>query len=78
MKSRRSHIIFSMHLIVAVFFLASFNQTAKALPSKSEVVNEMISVNDYWINGNTDSGDNKWARAVYFIGNMAMYDMYPD
>jgi len=79
MKTRRSHIIFSMHWIIAVFLFASFTtQDAKALPNKSEIVSKMVLVNDYWINGNPDLGDNKWARAVYFIGNMAMYDMYPD
>ncbi len=79
MKTRRNHIIFSMHWIIAVFLFASFiTQEAKALPDKSEIVSKMVLVNDYWINGNPDLGDNKWARAVYFIGNMAMYDMYPD
>jgi len=81
MKTKYSHIIFSIHLIVVVLFFASFNQQAKAekaLPSKSEIIDKMILVNDYWINENPDLGDNKWARSVYFIGNMAMYDSYPD
>ncbi len=79
MKTRRSHIIFSIHLIVAVFLFTSFiTQEAKALPNKSEIVSKMALVNDYWINENPDLGDNEWARAVYYIGNMAMYDVYPD
>ena len=79
MKARRSHIIFSIHFIVAVFLFTSFiTQEAKALPSKSEIVSKMALVNDYWINENPGLGDNKWARAVYYIGNMAMYDVYPD
>ena len=79
MKTRRSHIVFSIHLIVAVFLFTSFTtQEAKALPSKSDIVSKMILVNDYWITENPNSGDNKWARSVYFIGNMAMYDVYPD
>jgi len=78
MKTKHDHVFFSICLIVAMFFFALFSQEARALPSKSDIVNKMILVNDYWINGHPDSGDNKWARAVYFIGNMAMYDMYPD
>ncbi|NOZ54946.1 MAG: hypothetical protein GXP08_17720 [Gammaproteobacteria bacterium] len=78
LKSRRSLRVFSIHLIVGVFFFTLFNQEVKALPSKSDIVAKMILVNDYWINGHSDSGDNQWARSVYFIGNMAMYDMYPD
>jgi len=78
MKTKHDHVFFFICLIVAMFFFALFSQEARALPSKSDIVNKMILVNDYWINGHLDSGDNKWARAVYFIGNMAMYDMYPD
>jgi len=64
---------------MSVLFFIVLNQEVKAaLPSKSDVVSQMILVNDYWINGNVDSGNNEWARAVYFTGNMAMYDMYPD
>jgi len=70
---------FSIHMIVAMFFFTLFHQeTRAALPDKSDIVNKMILVNDYWINGHPDSGDNRWARAVYFVGNMAMYDIYPD
>jgi len=79
MKSKHGHLFFSIHLVVAAFFFTLFNQEVKAaLPEKSDIVSKMVLVNDYWINENADSGDNKWARAVYFIGNMAMYDMYPD
>ncbi len=79
MKTRRSHIVFSIHLIVSVFLFTLFiTQEAKALPNKSEIVSKMALVNDYWINENPDLGDNEWARAVYYIGNMAMYDVYQD
>lgn len=33
----------------------------------------MEAVNDYWIAQHPDPGDNKWARAAYFTGNMAAY-----
>ncbi len=31
-------------------------------------------VNDAWLASHPSPGDNKWARAVYFIGNMAAYE----
>ena len=34
----------------------------------------MREVNDHWIATHADPGNNKWARAVYFTGNMAAYD----
>ncbi len=43
--------------------------TARAAVTKEEVIDTMIPVNDYWINNNT-YGDNKWARATYYEGNM--------
>ena len=48
-----------------------------ALPGKQEVIDTMIRVNDYWINNN-GYGDNGWARATYYEGNMAMYAVHPD
>lgn len=52
--------------------------TAQTLPSQTEVLTSMRLVNDYWIGQNPDPGDNQWARATYFAGNMAMYATYPD
>ena len=49
---------------------------AQSLPVKSDVAAKMVLVDDYWINGhNTDAliGNQDWARAAYFVGNMAMY-----
>ncbi len=60
---------------VAMWFLtiALFAQ----LPSKTEVVNSMIAVNNYWISQNVSPGNNQWARAVYFTGNMDFARIYP-
>jgi unsaturated rhamnogalacturonyl hydrolase len=52
--------------------------TAQTLPDKSDIVASMRLVNDYWIGENPDPGDNQWARAAYFAGNMAMYATWPD
>jgi unsaturated rhamnogalacturonyl hydrolase len=49
-----------------------------ALPAKQEVIAVMQRVNDFWIDGHPDPGDNGWARATYFEGNMAMYGVYSD
>jgi unsaturated rhamnogalacturonyl hydrolase len=49
-----------------------------AFPTKQDVIDTMRLVNDYWISSHADPGDNQWARATYFEGNMAFYTVYPD
>jgi rhamnogalacturonyl hydrolase YesR len=69
----------ALYPIMAAMALCAFNAPVKAaFPTKQEVIDVMVTVNDYWINGHPDPGDNKWARATYFEGNMAMYKVYPD
>lgn len=48
------------------------------MPSKEDVILAMRRANDYWIENHASPGDNGWARATYFEGNMAMYAAYPD
>ena len=55
-------------------YLSSFAQT---LPLKQDVFAKMKLVNDYWISTNTSPGNNQWARAVYFAGNLDFYKYYP-
>ncbi|MDP4271746.1 MAG: glycoside hydrolase family 88 protein, partial [Bacteroidota bacterium] len=57
--------------------LLSASLLAQTLPSKQEIISSMKSVNNYWIEQNTDPGNNQWARAVYFTGNMDFYKIYP-
>lgn len=45
------------------------------LPGRAEIITTMRRVNDFWIAGHADPGDNKWARATYFSGNMALYKL---
>ena len=73
--SWRKYVQMLVWLGVLVFCLAF--PAIGALPSKQEVIDTMILVNDHWIN-NSDYGDNGWARATYYEGNMAMYAVYPD
>jgi rhamnogalacturonyl hydrolase YesR len=51
--------------------------TGQELPVKATVVATMQSVNDYWIKSHVNPGNRRWARAVYFTGNMALYAVYP-
>jgi len=47
------------------------------LPDKDSVLLAMRRVNDRWIADHPSPGDNGWARATYFEGDMAMYAVYP-
>ena len=42
------------------------------LPNRAAVVEMLRRVNDHWISAHPDPGDNKWARATYFSGNLAL------
>lgn len=48
-------------------------KAADVLPTASEIVSTMKLVDDYWIANNPSPGNQAWNRAVYFMGNMAMY-----
>jgi rhamnogalacturonyl hydrolase YesR len=50
---------------------------SRSLPTKAAIIDSMKLCNEHWISEHPDPGDNDWARAVYFEGNMAMYDVYP-
>ena len=43
------------------------------LPSRADILAALRKVNDYWIGAHSNPGDNQWARAAYFSGNMAAY-----
>lgn len=62
---------------IVLIFIVSASIFAQTLPTKTEVVNKMKLVNDYWIAQNATPGNNQWARAVYFTGNIDFYKMYP-
>jgi len=57
-----------------IFFALPVNAV---LPNKQEVIDTMFLVNDYWIDNNT-YGNNQWARATYYKGGMAKYNVYRD
>ncbi len=71
-----------MRNLICTFVLINLSITcyiyAETIPQKAEIISVMQLVNDYWIAGHSGGGDNGWARATYFTGNMAMYNVYPD
>ncbi len=61
--------------IIAVLF--SFGKLySQQLPNKSEIISELQLVNDYWIQTHLDPGNNEWARAAYFTGNIDFYKVF--
>jgi rhamnogalacturonyl hydrolase YesR len=64
-------------IFIAVLYLLVFNTFAQSLPVKTEIIDRLKLVNDYWIQDHPDPGYNDWARAAYFTGNMAFYSTYP-
>ena len=46
---------------------------AGSLPSRADVLAVARRVNDQWIAAHSNPGDNQWARATYFSGNMALH-----
>ncbi len=65
-------------LIIHTFILLGGVEMNAQSFHKSEVKEAMVKVNDYWIQENPDYGDNRWYRAVYYTGNMAMYNLFLD
>ncbi|WP_051831064.1 glycoside hydrolase family 88/105 protein [Streptomyces violens] len=49
-----------------------------ALPSRAEITAVLRRVADHWIGAHADPGDNKWARATFFSGLMALYRLTRD
>lgn len=46
---------------------------APALPTRAQVLSQIGAVNDYWMKHNRP-GNNDWAEATYFTGDLAAYD----
>ena len=81
MKFSRLPLLGLVVSFIALSFAAmagSSQPRAAVLPHHSEVEDVMRKVNDHWMATHPDPGDNKWARAVYFTGNMAHYAISSD
>jgi len=46
---------------------------SSSLPSRADILAVTRRVNDHWLGANANPGNNQWARAAYFSGNMALY-----
>ncbi|MEE9461057.1 MAG: glycoside hydrolase family 88 protein [Bacteroidales bacterium] len=66
------------YVLIFVILVVITSIAQAQLPDREEVLQTMIKVNDYWINGHIDPGDWEWNRAAYFTGNMALYHTWPD
>ncbi|MDR0428345.1 MAG: glycoside hydrolase family 88 protein [Dysgonamonadaceae bacterium] len=48
------------------------------LPSKKEIINTALKVNNYCIMSNSNISGNTWRPSVYQSGNLDLYKVYPD
>ena len=65
-------------LFTFILFVSTFSITySQQLPSKKDIVSVLKKVNEYWISQHPNPGNNQWARAAYFTGNMDLYKIYP-
>jgi rhamnogalacturonyl hydrolase YesR len=48
--------------------------SAQSLPSRTQVLTAIEKVNNYWISKNPKPGNDDWAQATYFTGDLAAYD----
>ncbi|MDD3319965.1 MAG: glycoside hydrolase family 88 protein [Paludibacter sp.] len=62
--------------VLGFLFALSIIAFAQQLPSKLDIINKMKLVNNYWIKQNPTPGNNQWARATYFTGNLEFYKIY--
>lgn len=69
--------ILAIAILFIVWTLSVPVLSAQSLPEKSQVISVLKKVNDTWIAGNTNPGNNQWARAAYFTGNLDFYKVYP-
>src|ERR671939_178035 len=51
---------------------------AASLPSRADVVRVLRAVNDHWIATHPDPGHNRWDRATYFSGDLALQRLLPE
>jgi hypothetical protein len=66
-----------MTLWMGLLVLCLTRPASGALPRMQAVIGTMVRVNDYWINNN-GFGDNGWARATYYEGDMATCAVHSD
>ncbi len=50
---------------------------AQDLPPRAEILATLRLVQGHWVDGHPDPGNRGWARAAYFTGHMALYEVNP-
>lgn len=64
-------------LYSVLLFGVSLSALEPELPTRSAILAAAQKVNDNWINNHRDPGNNLWARAAYFVGNVELYKVFP-
>jgi len=72
---RFNKLLFVIHTVIIGALVSPIPTQAQTSPppTKLEAASVMGQVNNYWISQHLDPGDNEWARAVYYIGDLAHY-----
>lgn len=65
-----------------LFVIISFSVGAQDLPSKSEILDDLKHVNQYYMNNypeteSVSTGEPNWLEGAYYNGHMALFDLYP-
>ena len=61
--------------MLSLFLFPSCTTSGKGLPSKEDVENYIIKVNDHWQSNHSRHGRAFWDNAVYHTGNIAAYNI---
>ncbi len=64
---------FLYFVVIVILQLTSCTNHPREIPSKDEVKNIMIMVNDYWQSTHPEHGRSFWDNAAYHTGNIAAY-----
>jgi unsaturated rhamnogalacturonyl hydrolase len=74
-KLRFNKLLFVIYTAIISAIVSPIPTQAQTMPppTQLEVASVMDRVNDSWISQHPEPGDNEWARAVYYIGDIAHY-----
>lgn len=69
-------------LISSLFLIQSICIFSETIPTKSEVLNTLKKVNQYWMNISPETQTDRfesvrWTRGTYFSGHMELYNAFP-
>jgi rhamnogalacturonyl hydrolase YesR len=73
----KNRILQSIFLLSVLFPCGFLRASETELPTRSNILAVAQRVNDHWIINHPDCGNNLWARAAYFVGNVELYKVFP-